>query len=87
MYPVKGTKGFVYCLSFEIALAATVLEKSPKMTGCCAVSPSKKKPKTVSPGDILMGLLRPALPEPDSGDINTCAYGNSSFFNSISLSG
>ena len=29
-----------------------LLGKAPKITGCCASSPSKKKPKTVSPPSI-----------------------------------
>ena len=60
---------------------------TPKITGCCATSPSRKNPRTVSPGDILIGLLRPALPEPDSGDINTCAQGKSLLGNSTSSAG
>ena len=74
-------------MSLDFAAAGTELEKTPSMTGCCATSPSRKNPRTVSPGDIFGGLPLPALPEPASGDFNTCAQGNSSFFNSISSSG
>ena len=70
-----------------ISLSVIKFENTPNITGCCALSPSRKNPRTVSPGDIFGGFPLPALPEPDSGDFNTCAQGSSSFFNSTSSSG
>ena len=87
VYPVYGANGSEYCLFFVNSLFTEVLGKTPNITGCCALSPSRKNPSTLSPGDILVGLLLPAAPDPASGDTNTCAQGNSSFFNSISSSG
>ena len=71
---MKGTNGCEYCLSFDSTAAGPELVNTPKITGCCATSPSRKNPRTVSPGDILIGLLLPALPEPDSGDIINCEF-------------
>ena len=87
VYPVNGVNGCEYSLSFAFAAAGTELENNPSITGCCALSPSRKNPRTVSPGEIFGGFPLPALPEPASGDFNTCAQGNSSFFSSISFSG
>ena len=55
--------------------------------GSCASSPSRKNPKTVSPGDTLRDLPRLALPEPAWGDSSTCAQGRSLFGNSVSFGG
>ena len=60
VYPVNGTNGdspsFITYFEFPI---------TPNITGCCASSPSKKKPTTTSPGAILIGLKCPALPDPN----------------------
>ena len=77
----------MYSLSLDFAAAGFVLEKTPSITGCCAVSPSKKNPRTLSPGKIWVGFPLPALPEPPSGDFKICAQGKSSFLSSTSLSG
>ena len=55
---------------------------TPKITGCCASSPSKKNPTTTSPGAIRIGLLLPALPEPAVTGIITVAQGKSSSLSS-----
>ena len=87
VYPLKGLNGNLNFFFFDFSAATVELENKPIITGCCALSPSIKKPNTLSPGRICIGLPRPALPEPPSGDFNTCAQGKSSFFNSTSSSG
>ena len=86
VYPVKGTKGCWYSPLIILA-ACLVFAKTPIITGCWASSPSMKNPKTLSPGNNLIDLLLLPLPEPDSGESNTCAQGNCSLVNSTSLSG
>ena len=86
VYPVKGTKGCVYSPDIKDA-ACLVFANTPIITGCCASSPSIKKPNTLSPGKILIGLPLLPRPEPLSGDKRTCAQGSCSFVNSRSSSG
>ena len=64
-----------------------VLPNTPVITGICALSPSRKNPKTVSLGDNLTDLLLFAAPEPSVGDNRTCAQGRSSSGRSTSLYG
>ena len=57
------------------------------MIGCCASSPSKKKPNTTSPGEILTGFALPDFPEPVDVGSMTCAQGKSLSFNSVRFGG
>ena len=52
------------------------------MTGNWASSPSKKNPRTVSPGATRIDLARFAFPEPHCGDNKICAQGKSSSLSS-----
>ena len=53
------------------------------ITGCCASSPSRKKPIQISPWFTLIGFLNPALPDPLLVGNITVAQGKSSSDNSV----
>ena len=76
VYPVNGTNP----IDSEGKSCETsfVLEKAPNITGCCAVSPSRKNPITTSPGLNATDAVKFAPPVPDVEGSIIFAQGKSS---------
>ena len=79
--PVNGSNGAEYGPEYE---TASVLPKTPRMQGNCALSPSKKNPSTVSACSILGVFALLQAPDPSVTPRRTCAQGRSSLGNSSS---
>ena len=58
--------GFTLQKNIFLLPAGSYLELpiTPNITGCCASSPSRKKPTTISLGVTLIGFFVPPFPEP-----------------------
>jgi len=83
VYPVNGINGDLK----SDEGTELVLPNTPKMTGTCPLSPSRKNPKTLSPGAILADVALLAAPDPSVTPSKAIAQGRSSSFNSAVLYG
>ena len=81
--PVNGSNGFLYVDEGTWS----VLPKTPRIAGCCALSPSKKNPNTTSPGASFVEVALFPAPEPSVTPSNAIAQGRSSSGSSIVVYG